>query len=233
MQRHSYGSAIIINGDIYTEVSVIITLDGCVWGNASSHRASGWRLWTCLCSGTLSYRHGPCCPQQQTKKTLQDPWILVGVVFFFSKVIIYELRRAKTATLTEMLVYCEVFRRGSGPDGPVAPAAAVNQRVALKSHSKVRLLMTAINQIERQDFWLEDVLLSQSLCRLAVKERRCLCWLARKDQPLPIHLLARCTEAGMASETWPSELELDIDLTISVCVYIHFYKITKLYCMSS
>lgn len=53
MQSHSYGSAITINGDIYTEVSVIITLDGCVWGNASMG-ASGWRLWTQLCSVELS-----------------------------------------------------------------------------------------------------------------------------------------------------------------------------------
>lgn len=53
MQSHSYGSAIIINGNIYTEVSAIITLDGCVWENASM-RASGWRLWTRLCSVELS-----------------------------------------------------------------------------------------------------------------------------------------------------------------------------------
>lgn len=55
-----------------------------------------------------------------------------------------------------------------------AAATAVNQCLVLESHGKVRLLMTAINQIERQDFWQEDVLQSQSWCRLAVKERRCL-----------------------------------------------------------
>lgn len=58
--------------------------------------------------------------------------------------------------------------------------AAVNQRLVLESHSEVRLLMTAINQIERQDFWLEDVWLGLSWRRSAVKERRCLRRLAWK-----------------------------------------------------